>query len=57
MDVARPPGAPQRDEHGRRFKSSTTKQKGTYSVRFAQSGTFRYHCTIHPGMNGSVVVR
>ena len=24
---------------------------------FATAGTYRYHCTIHPGMAGSVVVR
>ena len=24
---------------------------------FTTSGTYRYHCTIHPGMSGSIVVR
>ena len=24
---------------------------------FATTGTYRYHCTIHPGMTGSIVVR
>ena len=24
---------------------------------FTTSGTYRYHCTIHPGMAGSIVVR
>jgi plastocyanin len=24
---------------------------------FSTSGTYRYHCTIHPGMAGSIVVR
>jgi plastocyanin len=28
-----------------------------FSVTFATAGTFTYHCTIHPGMVGSVVVR
>jgi plastocyanin len=41
----------------RRFKSSTSKQSGTYAVRFTRSGTYRYVCTIHFGMNGTVVVR
>jgi plastocyanin len=26
------------------------------TVRFAQKGTFAYHCTIHPFMKGTVVV-
>ncbi len=26
------------------------------SVRFAQKGTFAYHCTIHPFMHGKIVV-
>jgi plastocyanin len=26
-------------------------------VTFAQAGTFRFACTIHPGMTGEVVVR
>jgi len=41
----------------KRFKSSTTKQTGTYRVRFNRTGTYRYVCTIHPGMAGRVVVR
>ncbi len=41
----------------KRFKSSATKQEGaTYTVRFPKSGTYRYVCTIHAGMNGRVVV-
>jgi plastocyanin len=36
---------------------SGTKQKGTYTLRFTTAGTFRYHCTIHPGMDGRVIVR
>jgi plastocyanin len=41
----------------KRFKSSTTKSSGTYSVTFRKRGTFTYNCTIHPGMNGKVVVK
>jgi plastocyanin len=37
-------------------RHSTTRQKGTYVLRFTTAGTFRYRCTIHPGMNGRVVV-
>ena len=40
-----------------RFKSSTTKSTGTYVVRFRRAGTYRYVCTLHPGMAGRVVVR
>jgi plastocyanin len=28
-----------------------------FSFAFKAAGTFRYHCAIHPGMIGSVVVR
>jgi plastocyanin len=40
-----------------RFHSSPSKLTGTWSVRFTKSGTYRYVCTIHPGMAGRVVVR
>jgi plastocyanin len=41
----------------RRFKSSSTKTRGTHLVRFTRAGTYRYVCTIHPGMKGKIVVR
>lgn len=28
----------------------------TYSVTFSKAGTFKYHCTFHPGMTGTVTV-
>ncbi|WP_445151556.1 cupredoxin domain-containing protein [Baekduia sp. Peel2402] len=37
-------------------RHSKTQQTGIYTLTFARSGTFTYHCTIHPGMNGKVVV-
>ncbi|MDO8211334.1 plastocyanin/azurin family copper-binding protein [Conexibacter sp. CPCC 206217] len=40
-----------------KFKSSSTRSSGTYSVTFGKTGTFAYRCTLHPGMTGSVVVR
>ena len=40
----------------RRFRSSGTKQSGTHTVRFRRRGTYRYVCTIHPGMSGKVIV-
>jgi plastocyanin len=30
---------------------------GSYSRTFNTAGTFSYHCTIHPGMTGSVTVQ
>ena len=41
----------------RRFKGSSTKKEGRHTVRFRRSGTYRYVCTLHPGMAGKVVVR
>jgi len=40
----------------RRFRSSSSRQSGTYSVRFTKAGTYRYVCTIHPNMRGKIVV-
>ena len=39
-----------------RFRSSVSQQSGSYRVRFTRRGTYRYVCTIHPGMTGRVVV-
>jgi plastocyanin len=36
---------------------SRTQQTGSYSVRFAKRGTYSFHCTIHQGMTGTIVVR
>lgn len=40
-----------------RFRSSREQFGGSYSVRFIRRGTYRYHCTVHAFMHGSVVVR
>ena len=40
-----------------RFAGATARTAGTWTVRFARKGTYRYTCTLHPGMNGTVVVR
>jgi plastocyanin len=38
-------------------RHSRTQKSGTYTLRFAEAGTYRYHCTIHLGMDGRIVVR
>ena len=40
-----------------RFKGSGTRTQGRHTVRFSRQGTHRYVCTVHPGMDGRVVVR
>ena len=36
--------------------SSTFKLGQTFSYTFTSAGTFAYHCAVHPGMVGQVVV-
>ncbi|HUR24220.1 MAG TPA: plastocyanin/azurin family copper-binding protein [Acidimicrobiales bacterium] len=37
------------------FKSDT-KESGVFQHTFGGAGTFKYSCTVHPGMNGTVTV-
>ena len=42
------------------FKSGAAggiKQGDTFEQTFDTAGTFSYRCTVHPGMNGTVVVK
>lgn len=41
---------------GKGYRSRTIS-KGSFNHRFTKAGRFTYRCTIHPGMNGIVVVR
>jgi plastocyanin len=40
----------------RRFKSSKSKATGKHVVRLKKAGTYRYECTLHPGMTGQIKV-
>jgi plastocyanin len=40
---------------GHSFRSRTMTH-GTYTVRFTRSGSYGYTCTVHPHMNGRVIV-
>lgn len=39
------------------WDSGIVPPRGQFSFAFQREGTFRYHCAIHPGMVGTVVVR
>jgi plastocyanin len=39
------------------WNSGTIAPRGQFSTVFQTAGTFSYHCSIHPGMVGTVVVR
>ncbi len=39
-----------------RFDSGVMSAGGSFTMTFAQTGTFNYSCTIHPTMKGSVLV-
>jgi plastocyanin len=39
------------------WNSPTIAPGASFSMTFANAGTFPYHCTIHPGMVGTVTVQ
>ncbi|HXE44140.1 MAG TPA: plastocyanin/azurin family copper-binding protein [Conexibacter sp.] len=41
---------------GASFRSSDFSQGGTFSYTATKAGTIHYVCTIHPGMDGTIVV-
>ena len=38
------------------IKSEDAKTSGTFPRTFSTAGAFPYQCTLHPGMNGNVIV-
>ena len=36
--------------------SPTLNPGDTWEVEFSKAGTYSYHCTFHPGMNGTITV-
>ena len=42
---------------GRRFKTITNRSSGSPARTFRRVGTYRYACTLHPGMTGRITVR
>ena len=41
----------------KRFKSIATRESGSRARTFTKAGTYRYVCTLHPGMAGRITVR
>lgn len=45
------------DPSGGDFKSNTLQPGDSFSFTFDKSGIFAYHCSIHPSMKASVIVK
>jgi plastocyanin len=43
--------------NGGAWNSGTMAPGASFSTTFSSAGTFQYHCTIHPGMVGTVTVQ
>ncbi len=41
----------------RRFATIADRSAGAASRTFSRTGTYRYECTLHPGMTGRITVR
>jgi plastocyanin len=42
---------------GNTFGGGSISPGGTLSFKFTSAGTFAYHCSIHPGMTGTIIVK
>jgi plastocyanin len=42
---------------GSRFKPIANRSSGSVRRTFRRAGTYRYACTLHPGMTGRITVR
>jgi plastocyanin len=41
----------------RRFKTIASRSAGSVARTFRRAGSYRYACTLHPGMTGRITVR
>ena len=41
---------------GAGWNSGSIAPRGQFSTTFSNAGTFPYHCSIHPGMVGTIIV-
>lgn len=39
------------------FESKNLNHGDNYSFKFTRSGTYKYHCSIHPNMKGAIIVQ
>ena len=44
-------------DSGNEIQSITIATEGTYTRKFALAGNYSYHCSIHPSMKGTVIVK
>jgi len=44
-------------DSGSELSSDSLGEGGSYSHTFLKSGTYTYHCAIHPEMKGTVIVQ
>jgi len=43
-------------DSGSEISSTSLSNGATYSHTFTKSGTYKYHCSIHPSMHGTITV-